>query len=517
MSALDRLRIALADRYTVDRVLGSGGMATVYLAHDIKHDRQVAIKVLKPDLTKAVGADRFLREIQITARLHHAHILPLHDSGEADQFLYYVMPFVGESLRALLLRHERLDTRRALAITDEVADALDYAHREGILHRDIKPENILMAENHAAVADFGIAKAIASAGAEMLTRSGFPLGTLGYMSPEQAAGRTDLDRRTDVYSLACVTYEMVIGEIPRTWITEEMGRVGRFTKAPPHHRTLLDRMPGLVEATLVRAMRLEPEGRFSTAREFSRALEQAFHKGRRYSEEEAKQITQRAAELQARPTGDGSVSLGGIQQIAAEVDIPPEHVHAAAKALERPAAGIARGGYCGFTGYVELQESVSAEVHPQEYAAILEETRRTVGQAGRLVETLDNSLVWEFKPGVGEWTRGVQLTVTPAGGHTTIRIAERGGAEDELKIASVGAGLVVSGVVFAVGSRVVGIDPAVAALMGAASWGVEYAAFRAWYRRFIKKRFRVLSGLMERLSQHIAGPGARVDGNDTGR
>jgi len=364
-----------------------------------------------------------------------------------------------------------------------------------------------MAENHAAVADFGIAKAIASAGAEILTRSGFPLGTLGYMSPEQAAGRTDLDHHTDIYSLACVTYEMVIGEVPRTWITEEMGRVGRFSKAPAPHRTKLDRMPGLVEATLVRAMHLEPEGRFSTTREFSQALQKAFRKGRRYSEKDARQITQRAAELEAQPSVDGSVSLGGIQQLAAQVDIPPEHVHAAARALERPAAGIVRGGYFGFTGHVELQQAVGAEVPPHEYGGILEETRRTLGQAGRLVETLDDSLVWEFKPGFGEWTRRVQLTVTPAGGHTTIRLSERGGAEDEVKIASLAGGVVAGAVVFVLGFKEFGVDPAAAVLMGAAAWGVQYAAVRAWYRSYIKKRFRVLCGLMTRLSRYVTGRG----------
>ncbi|UCG87137.1 MAG: serine/threonine protein kinase, partial [Gemmatimonadota bacterium] len=198
------LKSALADRYKIERPIGRGGMATVYLASDLKHGRPIAIKVMRPDLAASLGSDRFLKEIEIAARLTHAHIVPLHDSGEADGFLYYVMPYVeGSSLRTLLNREPRLGMSQAISIAEQVADALDYAHRMGVLHRDIKPENILLSHGHAFVADFGVAKAVSTAGGETITRTGFGLGTPGYMSPEQAAGVRDIDQRTDVYGLAC--------------------------------------------------------------------------------------------------------------------------------------------------------------------------------------------------------------------------------------------------------------------------------------------------------------------------
>src|SRR3989442_7457266 len=236
---LARLRGALADRYAVDRELGHGGTATVYLAQDLKHGRSVAIKVLRPELAAALGAERFLREIQIAARLSHPHILPLHDSGEAGGFLYYVMPYVeGGSLRQQLEGPPRraLSQQQALAIAEPVADALTYAHRMGVLHRDIKPENILFQQGHPIVADFGIAKAVSTAGGANLTRTGFPVGTPGYRSPEQAAGLTELDERTDVYSLAVVIYEMLIGDVPGRGPTEDAVRAGRFLEASAAHR-----------------------------------------------------------------------------------------------------------------------------------------------------------------------------------------------------------------------------------------------------------------------------------------
>ena len=202
-----RIASALAGRYDLEGKIGQGGMATVYLAHDVKHDRRVALKVLQPEVASLLGSDRFLQEIRIAAQLQHPNILTLHESGDAGGFLYYAMPFVdGESLRDLLQRTGPLDLETALSVNAEVADALSYAHRSGIIHRDIKPGNILLSEGHAVVADFGIAKAVSTAGGEPLTQTGFPLGTPGYMSPEQAAGTTRLDERTDVYSLACVFY-----------------------------------------------------------------------------------------------------------------------------------------------------------------------------------------------------------------------------------------------------------------------------------------------------------------------
>ncbi len=216
------LRTTLADRYRIEGELGSGGMATVYLAEDLKHHRQVALKVLRPELAAALGPERFLREIEISANLNHPHILPLFDSGEAGGFLYYVMPYVeGESLQDRLNREKQLPVDDALQITREVADALGFAHRHNVVHRDIKPANILLEEGHAVVSDFGIARAITKAGGERLTDSGVAVGTPAYMSPEQASGSTEIDGRSDVYSLGCVVFEMLCGEPPFTGPTPQ--------------------------------------------------------------------------------------------------------------------------------------------------------------------------------------------------------------------------------------------------------------------------------------------------------
>ncbi len=218
----DQLRGALADRYLIERELGRGGMATVYLAHDLRHDRHVALKVLHPELAHAVGPARFLREIRTTARLQHPHILPVFDSGEADGQLWYAMPYVeGESLRARLGHQPKLPIEEALHIASEVADALAYAHERGIIHRDVKPENILLSGGHALVADFGIARAVGQTEGDKLTGTGLALGTPAYMSPEQAAGSGALDGRSDQYSLGCVLYEMLAGEQPFTGPTPQ--------------------------------------------------------------------------------------------------------------------------------------------------------------------------------------------------------------------------------------------------------------------------------------------------------
>jgi serine/threonine protein kinase len=208
--ALPRLTAALADRYRIGRELGRGGMATVYLADDVKHRRPVAIKVLRPDLASLLGPERFLREVEIAATLSHPHILPLYDSGDADGFLFYVMPYVkGESLRSKLEREKQLPVDEAVAITRQVASALGHAHAQGVIHRDVKPENILLYEGEAMVADFGIALALSAAANERITQTGLVLGTPEYMSPEQSTSERALDARSDVYSLACVLYEML--------------------------------------------------------------------------------------------------------------------------------------------------------------------------------------------------------------------------------------------------------------------------------------------------------------------
>ena len=270
---LEQLRRALAERYRVGEEVGRGGMATVYRAHDVKHDRVVALKVLRPELAAALGTERFLREITLTARQDHPHILPLLDSGEADGLLYYVMPFVdGESLRARLDREQQLPLDDVLRIARQVADALSHAHRQGIVHRDIKPENILLAGGHARVADFGIARAVTTAGGASLTETGLAIGTPTYMSPEQGNGE-EVDGRTDVYSLGCVVYEMLAGEPPYTGATAG-AILARKAMAPvPSLRVVRDTVPASVERALTRALARVPADRFSSAMEFAQALE----------------------------------------------------------------------------------------------------------------------------------------------------------------------------------------------------------------------------------------------------
>ncbi|HEX8726453.1 MAG TPA: protein kinase [Gemmatimonadaceae bacterium] len=271
--AAARLSAALADRYRIERELGAGGMATVYLAQDLKHDRKVAIKVLHPDLAAALGAQRFLSEIKTTANLQHPHILPLHDSGEADGLLFYVMPFVeGESLRDRLNREKPLPIDDAVGIAREVADALDYAHRHGVIHRDIKPENILLHDRRALVADFGIALAVQSASGERMTQTGLSLGTPHYMSPEQAMGEKQIDARSDVYALGAVLYEMLTGDPPFTGSTVQ-AIVAKVMSAEPEPVTMLRKnTPPAVAAAVHRALEKLPADRFATAQAFAEAL-----------------------------------------------------------------------------------------------------------------------------------------------------------------------------------------------------------------------------------------------------
>ncbi len=273
---LPRLVAALADKYRIERELGAGGMATVYLAQDLKHDRKVALKVLRPELAAVIGADRFVVEIKTTAALQHPHILPLFDSGTADSFLYYVMPFIdGETLRAKLDRETQLGIDEAVKITVAVADALDYAHRHGVIHRDIKPENILLHDGRPMVADFGIALALSAAAGGRMTESGMSLGTPHYMSPEQATAEKDLSARSDIYSLGSVLYEMLTGNPPHTGasaqqiimkiVTEEAAPVTKLRKAVPPN----------VAAALSKALEKLPADRFASAKEFADALASA--------------------------------------------------------------------------------------------------------------------------------------------------------------------------------------------------------------------------------------------------
>ena len=270
---LDRLREALSQSYSIDRELGKGGMATVYLAQDVKHDRVVALKVLHPDLAASLGPDRFLREIKLAARLNHPHILPLFDSGQADAFLFYVMPYVeGESLRERLDREQQLSIEEAVHHGKAIASALDYAHRQGIVHRDIKPENVMLYEGEAMVMDFGIAKAVSAAGSETLTQTGMMVGTPAYVSPEQAAGETNLDGKSDQYSLACVVYEMITGERPFAGATPQAIMAKRFSETPKPLRAIRNTVPESVEKAVSRAMSTDSSARYSTTAQFGQAL-----------------------------------------------------------------------------------------------------------------------------------------------------------------------------------------------------------------------------------------------------
>ncbi len=262
---------ALRDRYLVERELGGGGMATVYLAQDLKHDRRVALKVLRPELA-TLGPERFLREIRLTARLDHPHILPVFDSGKSAGFLWYTMPYVeGESLRDRLRREVQLPIEDAVAVAREVADALDYAHRQGIVHRDIKPENVMLSGYHARVADFGVAQALDAAGAGRLTETGLAVGTPAYMSPEQATAGP-VDGRTDIYALGCVLYEMMVGEPPFAAPTAQASIARRLSEPVPHIRHVRDGVPARLEQAIMTALARVPADRFPSATAFRDAL-----------------------------------------------------------------------------------------------------------------------------------------------------------------------------------------------------------------------------------------------------
>ena len=276
-----RLNAALEGRYAIERELGEGGMATVYLADDLKHERKVALKVLKPELAAVVGAERFLAEIKTTANLTHPHILPLHDSGEADSFLFYVMPYVeGESLRQKLDREHQLPVDEAVRIATDMGEALDYAHRHGVIHRDIKPGNVLIHDGQPVISDFGIALAVGVAGGGRLTETGLSLGTPHYMSPEQATGEQTVGATTDIYALGCVLYEMLVGEPPYTGSTAQ-AILGKIIQAKPVSATEVRRsVPANVDAAIRKALEKLSADRFVSVQDFARALaDPAFRHG----------------------------------------------------------------------------------------------------------------------------------------------------------------------------------------------------------------------------------------------
>jgi serine/threonine protein kinase len=499
------LQSAVASRYELRRVLGRGGMATVYLARDLKHRRDVALKVLRPDLAASLGAERFLQEIQIAARLTHPHILALHDSGEAGGFLYYVMPFIdGPSLRGRLDAERRLERGAALAIASPVAEALSYAHRMGVLHRDIKPENILFSEGHPIVADFGIAKAISTAGQTNLTRTGFPLGTPGYMSPEQAAGLTDLDERTDVYSLAVVVYEMLVGAVPGHWPSEEAVRSGRFLEAPPAHRSRLAQVGSVVEGALTHGMAIRHDQRTATPGRLMDELTGAAALPRRYTEGEVREIVRRASEIEAsQPTASGAMTVGGVEALAAEVGIAPETVREAARALPVPGTPSApaanrRNFWLGAPTSLAYERVVEGEVPDAEFPVMVDEIRRLTDHPGQ-VSQLGRSFSWTSARGGGS-TRNLEVVVAVRGGRTRITLREGLGALAGGWFGGLGGGLGGGGLGPLLGVLAGQLGPA-AAVAAVPLWlaGV-FAVSRSAYYYTVRRRDRQLAALADRLA-----------------
>lgn len=508
------LSTALAGRYDLERVVGRGGMATVYLARDLRYGRPVALKVLHAELSATLGAERFQREIQIAARLSHPHILMLIEAGEAAGQLYYVMPFVdGESLRQRLLRQRTLRPPEVAGLVREVAGALDYAHTQGVVHRDIKPENILLSAGHALVADFGIAKAVTTATDQALTRTGFPLGTVGYMSPEQAAGLTNLNERTDVYSLAATTYEMLLGELPGMWPGEEASRAGRFIEAPSRQRTALDLLPGGVEAVLVRGLQLRETQRYPTPGAFADALAEALGPRPRYRSTEADQILARAAELDAQPTTDRGMSLAGLQRIAGEVGIAPEHVQQAAREVVRrdqsppvrvnPFLGSPTRAVC-----VRVARGQFTEAHA---AAMVGTIRSTLGNMGNL-SMLGRELSWQSMPYGSGQGRHVFVALRPVGSGTEIRIEEnfqqRAGGYFGGIMGGVGGGGM--GAVIGLSVNLLHLNsPAAIGGVILGHLSATYLLARRLLRRHVTRRTEELDQLADRLAAYLDDPSRR--------
>ena len=500
---------ALASRYNLRSMLGRGGMATVYLADDLKHHRQVAVKVLTPDLAASVGADRFLTEIRIVAQLTHPHILALHDSGEAGGFIYYVMPLIGGgSLRQRLERDGPMELSGALAVATPVADALSYAHRMGILHRDIKPENILFSQGHPIVADFGIARAVSAATGPNLTRTGLALGTPGYMSPEQAAAVGEFDERTDVYGLAAVIYEMIVGEVPRFWPTEDEVRMGRFTEAPASHRSRLARAGTVAEGALVRGLSVRPSQRTVSPEALMAELSGRQKPRRVYHADEVDAIVRKAAELEAtNPTSAGAMTIGGVEALAAEVGIKPELVRSAAGSLTRPTAGGA--GFvplrpqpdsviAGGPTRLHYERVIEGELLEADFPVVLDEVRRVMGTLGT-VSQMGKSFTWS--PTRTDVSRLLEITVTVRGGRTRLTIQENLSRLIGIVYGAIGGG--VGGGGFGLGAGVVGgalgAPYLLPILLPAWILGM-YGGTRLTYRYTSHKRRRDTEGMADHLA-----------------
>ncbi len=502
------LEAALAGRFQLRRLLGRGGMASVYLAYDARHQREVALKVLLPGLAAIIGVERFLNEIQIVARLTHPHILAMHDSGEAGGFLYYVMPHIeGGSLRQRLTGGQRLSAAAALGIAAPVADALSYAHRMGVLHRDIKPENILFSQGHPVVADFGIAKAISTAGGPNLTRTGFPLGTPGYMSPEQAAGLAELDVRTDVYSLAVVIYEMLIGETPGRWPTEDAVRAGRFLEATAVHRARLAEPGSRIEAALVRGLATRHDQRTATPAALLDDLQGIGPSvRRRYSDGEVREIVKRASELEAStPTAGGAMTIGGVEALAAEVGIAPNVVRAAVQSVSTPGAsgavGVApkRNRWLGGPTSLRFERVVEGELPQTEWEVVVDEIRRSLRNTGQ-VSQFGRSFSWAATRR-GELPRDLEVAVSVRGGCTRITLQENLGSLLGAVFGGIGGGMGGGGLGPIMGILFGALHVPGAAAVVIPCWlAVTFATARTAYHYSTQKRVRELTGLADRLA-----------------
>ncbi|MCZ6915667.1 MAG: hypothetical protein O7I93_02720, partial [Gemmatimonadetes bacterium] len=348
---------------------------------------------------------------------------------------------------------------------------------------------------------------ISTAGGDKLTRTGFPIGTVGYMSPEQAAGRSDLDERTDVYSLASVFYEMMVGEAPGMWVTDEAMKYKRFIDALPAHRERLDRLPGAVEQVLVQAMIMHPGERHATPNDLAAALEQAVQRKPAYNEAQVRAVIRSAAERQAEhPTEEGAMSLAAIQRIGAEVGLSPDRVRDAVQGLASPPAMLARGGIFGAPSKIDMERTLDAELPVEGFEALLEEVRAVTGEVGRINETLGRSLSWNslsFQNSLEGTGRLIHVMVKPKDGQTRIRITEGTGVHPLFLVIGtvMGGGMLgvaISGAVLSAGAPFL----LTASIFGV-TWGAAYVGARTVFRTFIKRRVRILSDLLDRLSNHV--------------
>jgi eukaryotic-like serine/threonine-protein kinase len=406
----DRLKSALGDRYELDRQIGEGGMATVYLARDLKIERRVAIKVLRPELSASLGGDRFLREIRVAGNLQHPNILGLYDSGEAEGLLYYVMPFIeGESLRDRLNKEQQLPLPDALQIVREAAEALQYAHERGIVHRDIKPENILLMGGHALVADFGIARAVSQAGGEKLTQTGMAIGTPHYMSPEQSLGSEHVDARSDIYSLGCVLYELLIGQTPFTGPNSMAIMARHSMEVVPSLQVVRASVPDEVEDAVLQALEKTPADRFQTMKEFAERLSEAEAEAAmmRTAQRRASTAARRAASgAQPRTTGGTARRTGSREVPAVERRTPGELAAAmiregGVKLWSLGAGGLLLLAAIGFGGWKLLHHPGAARrgdpsLDPTHIAVMYFDQRGGNDSLGYLADGLTEALIHEL-------------------------------------------------------------------------------------------------------------------------